>query len=324
MVKDKNLIEMSQIATEKAKNFQASIKEADDKTVKYERTDIKVISAVKKIVFDEKQSTNLNVDGANKLKNYSVLIDSIKYIVENIMGLTPEEYDAIYSTKLNQDVFIDHAIRKLVINAPSSISTEALFDAKKILFRLCWPDYYAEHYKKPQAWDIFNASGEIKSNLIRAGRIKENSFDIGDIDESLADDSELEDEPVQNKNGKFSVRKQERKRTYNHGEEVDKLVYWSMNTIFSLISISTEDLYTSLANIKDTPWSNYGFVQIIEARNCYETPLDFYFLNSSQNYQLEHVEEYMKAREEAGLEHYAILDWMYEAYRTSVEEGFDY
>lgn len=267
----------------------------------------KIISAAKRIIFDDHQSEDLNFDSGQKNAKLQLMIDAVKYLVEEVMELTPDEYDAIYSTSLNQKTTLHHAIRKIANAASPTILREAMFDNKKILFRLCWPEYYTAHYTTPKAMDIFNCTGELKGGLVRASAIKD-----------------FEDEPEDEKrillNGKFSTAKKERKRVYNHGEEVDKLIYWSMKQILPLFEMKTKDLYLSLAKPKDAGWSKYGFVKVIEARGCYPTPLDFYFLNSPMEYQVEHIDEYIEAREQAKVPHVKALDIIYEAYKQSKDK----
>lgn len=257
----------------------------------------KVISTAKKLIFENTQGDEFN---AEKPGNLAVITAAVKYIVEEVMGLTPEEYDALYSTTLNQKAAISHAIRKIVNNAPTSVITGALFDNKAILFKMCWSDYYDKKYKKPTAMDIFNATGEVKGNLVRAGRVKE-----------LPSDN-MERRILQN--GKFSSAVQERKRAYNHGAEVDKVLYWAMSNILPLFEMKTSELFLTLAKPRLAGWSRYGFVKVIEARECYPTPLDFYMWNSPVEYQMEHFEEYITAREKAKVPHLEALDNICKAY----------
>ena len=107
---------------------------------------------------------------------------------------------------------------------------------------------------------------------------------------------------------------------YNHGEEVDKIVYWAMSNVLPLFEMKTSELYLSLARPRSAGWSKCGFVKIIEARGCYPTPLDFYFWNSTPEYQLSHVDEYMTARRKAKLAPIAALDLIYEAYERSEKQ----
>ena len=69
-----------------------------------------------------------------------------------------------------------------------------------------------------------------------------------------------------------------------------------MTEILPLFEMKTQDLFLSLAKPREAGWKKYGFVKVIEARGCYPTPLDFYFLNSPTEYQFEHLQEYMTAR----------------------------
>jgi hypothetical protein len=293
----------SEDAIVKAKNFRKDSSTGENYTLS------KVICSAKRIIFEENQSGDLKINGANKMRNYVTLQQAVRYIVEEVMELTPEEYDAIYNSTLNQKTCIDHAIRKIVQGAPTEIAMETLFDSKKIVFRMCWPEYYAAHYEPPTPWDVFNATGSTKSGLIRAGRIKEV---VEDLNQGRGADV--------TQSGRFSAKKTERRRNYNHGSEVDKVVYWAMREVLSFFEMKTSELFLSLADPKASGWSKYGFVQIIEARGCYPTPLDFYMLNSPQEFQMNHIEEYMQAREKAGLSHIKALDMMYEAYQKTRKE----
>lgn len=290
--------------------------EAIGKTQKFRElnnlgTDGKIICAAKKLIFEDYQSDDLDPEKTGKLSNLQA---AVKYIVEEVMELTPAEYDAIYSTALNQRTSLDHAIRKIVNYAPSSIHISANFDNKAILFKMCWPEYYEKHFVKPTPMEIFNATGEVKGNLIRAGRVKDVPIN--------------EEEAKILNNGKFSTAKKERKRVYNHGKEVDKVVYQSMKSILPLFEMTTPELFLSLAKPRAAGWSKYGFVKVINARECYPTPLDFYMWNSSPEWQLEHIEEYMEARRKAKLEPIPAVEKIYTAYmnlkQREVENPYDY
>jgi len=175
---------------------------------------------------------------------------------------------------------------------------------------MCWPDYYKEHYSYPTAMEVFDCKGETKGNLIRAGRPKEYAEDA------------MEECRILN-NGKFSTAKKDRKRAQNWGAEVDKVLYWSMNTILpTVFEMTTKELFTMLANPKATGLKNFGCVKVIEARMCYQSPLDFYFLNSPVDYQRQHFEKYIAARKEAGLKNSKYLDIVCEAY-TATENNID-
>ena len=265
----------------------------------------RVIRAVQNLLFENYQSTDIQVHGENKARNMATLKEAIRYIVEEVMDIEPWEYDSIYSSAFNQKMHIEYAIRKIVEGADSSVTRQTLFVAKQTLFAEVWPEYYKLNYKQPGAWDIFNATGEIKAGLIRAGKPRYEK----DPEEGVG--------RAQNQNGSFSQRKK-KKNVVNHGEEVDRIVYNAMKQIFSFIEISTEDLFYSLAKPKSCGWNHYGCTKIIEARKCYPTPLDFYMLNSSPEYQRAHVWEYYRARERAGLEKVYALEEMMRVYQKTV------
>lgn len=281
----------------------------DEKRTEEEKKEIEakanVIGAVKNLTFDNTQSTTVQTDNpTTKAKNYDIIVNSIKFIVEVVMGLTPKEYDSIYSNKLNKQARIEYAIRKVVDGADMSINKRTLFVSKQTLFAIVWPDYFKAHYAKPHPWQIFNADGEIKSGFIRAGKPRNDK----DPEEGVGRDELL--------NGDFSNR-QRRRTAMNHGDEVDQMLYWAMSEMFSKIEIPTKQLFLSLANPKAYGWNKYGFVKILEARKCYPSPLDFYFLNSPKDFQEEYVYDYYDAREEAGLPKEPALEMLMRAYEHS-------
>lgn len=258
------------------------------------------LTVVKKIVFQEYQSSELNTTGQNQYQNYELLKKAIKYVIEELMELTPAQYDAIYSTKLNQDSGLQHAIRKLIDGAPTSVTRETIFSAKKTIFKLLWPEYYEKHFPKPTPMEVFDAKGDVKAGLLRAGRIK-----IEKSKEELVGAEIL-------KNGKFSTKTNKKKYgvTYNHGAEVDRIVYQSMKSIFSIFELTTEELFYALAHNK---FKSFGCMKIIASRGCYYSPLDFYMFNAPKEWQLEHIDQFMKIRKEANLPKIEYLNRVYAA-----------
>ena len=269
------------------------------------------MEAVKNMLFDNQQSTTLQTDGKNK-KNIEQIKEAVKYIVEEVMLLTPREYDAIYSNSLNQKAHIDYAVRKIVETADMATNRKTLFVSKQTLFALVWPEYYNTHYKSPKPWKIFNATGEVKSGFIRAGKPRTEK------------DSEEGVGRKEKRNGEYADPKK-KKAVMNHGVEVDRMVYWAMKEMFSLVEdLTDKQLFLALADPKGSGWGNYGFVKIIEARQCYASPLDFYMLNSPTEYQLEHIEDYFEAREEANLKHIYTLDKIRDAYEMAISASYGY
>lgn len=273
----------------------------------------RAIRAALNLMFENYQSTDLSTaDVENRKKNYETLKQAVKYIVEEVMELTPEEYDAIYSNTLNQKAHIDYAIRRIVEGADRTTNRKAMFISKQTLFAIVWPEYYNLHYEEPNPWAIFNASGEIKSGLLRAGKPR----NVRDEVEGVG--------LRQNKNGDFVEEPAKKRTVSNHGDEVDAIVYWAMKEVFEHIEIPTKDLFQSLADPKAFGWSKLGFVKIIAERKCYASPLDFYFLNSPPKWQEKYMYDYRDAREKANLEPIPILDYLFEKYEQAQAIKFGY
>jgi hypothetical protein len=129
-----------------------------------------ILNKVKKICFGETQATS--IQNARGISNQSKdsLIKPYRYIVQNIMGLTPAEYDAIFSTALNQACGLSYAERIIVENAPESIKQRAMFNQKAIFFLCVFPEYWQSTHPDYKPGDVFFAKGDIKASLIRASK----------------------------------------------------------------------------------------------------------------------------------------------------------
>ena len=284
---------LTRVACKKADSF----RKANTSTVNG-----RIINAAKRIIFDDVTGNDVNI---TRKENLDTIVSAIRYIVEEVMELTPAEYDALYSVTFNQKGLLDHAIRKVASWVPATVRKETLFDNKRILFKMCWPEYYQTHFDKPTAYNIFYADGEIKSNLSRAGKPKQVI-------------NEIEEVRILN-NGSFSSAKKARKRVYSYGAEVDEVVFKAMWNMFGYLNISTKELFDCLANPKKSSFNKIGCMKIIEKRECYPSPLDFFMWNSSVEYQMEHIDEYMEARKNAKLPELPILELRYKAFKKSQE-----
>lgn len=244
----------------------------------------RIIRAAENLLFDECQAVT----------NEMNFKEAVKYVIEEILELTPAEYDAIYSNRFNQMAHIDYAVRKIVEGASDDINRKTAFVSKQVLFATLWPNYYKLHYFPVRPMDVFNATGEIKSALIRNGKPRE------------------DDRPGR------------RDRIAHRADEVDAIVYWAMNEVFKSIEMPIKDLFLSLADPKKFGWRKLGFVRVIEARGCYPSPLDFYFMNSPLSFQKNHFQEYMDARKEAGLNTFKLLEKTLKVYETiHLEDGLE-
>lgn len=288
--------------------------EDEDNEENYSEKDIKEFEERKKIREEIKKTGRFELSLINKIttqqtsdegitpNNINAYIDAIKNIVENVLGLTPEEYDAVYNTAFNKKHGLEHILRNLAEAAPLSIVQKTLFDNKATIFALCWQDTYEDIFPKYTAMSVFNAKGEVKGNLIRAG-----------VPRDISEDGS--GQKVITKTGKISTAKTEtKKKKANHGVEVDKICYHAMEQILPIYNMSLPDMFAVLANPKKTGFSNFGITKIIEARECYPSLLDFYMWNSPHDFQWEHFDDYIKAREDAHLPHLAIIDAFKDAY----------
>lgn len=258
-----------------------------------------------------KITTQQTTDEPITPNNINSYISAIKNIVENILGLTPEEYDAVYSTAFNKKHGIERILRNLAEVAPSSIVEKTLFDNKATIFALCWKDTYENIFPKYTAMSVFNAKGEIKGNLIRAG-----------VPRDISEDGS--GQKTFTKTGKLSIARTEpKKKKNNHGEQVDKICYHAMEQVLPIYNMSISDMFYVLANPRKTGFSNFGITKIIEARECYPSLLDFYFWNSPNDFQWEHFEDYITARENSKLPHLAVIDAFRDAYRNYRENTLD-
>jgi len=325
---------------ERVKHFLEGYVEKERESDRIIADNPQLLSIVKKIIFEENGDEMLKPTStqSSKIKN---IAKSYRYIVENIMGLSVEEYDSIYSTALNESASLEKSIRLIYKYCPESIKESTLYDTKKMLLAICWPEYYNEHYKKPTSLDIFLGRGDCVGNLKRAGAIKDTGlfrteeeeielkrtkekgeFGIKElrnaleykVDEPLPETKDIK----RKKNGDLYAEK-DRKKSYNHGEGVDKIVYKAMKDCLPIFIMDTDTMFKALALPKENDFYKYGFAKIIEARGCYDSPLDFYFLNSPMEYQIEHFEEYLNAREYAKLPHSKILDTYVEIYNEIKE-----
>lgn len=96
-----------------------------------------------------------------------------------------------------------------------------------------------------------------------------------------------------------------------------------MEQVLPIYNMSISDMFYVLANPRKTGFSNFGITKIIEARECYPSLLDFYFWNSPNDFQWEHFEDYITARENSKLPHLAVIDAFRDAYRNYRENTLD-
>ena len=234
--------------------------------------------------------------GSSKASSNSERLDvqiaTFKHIVSDFCGLSVEEFCSLYSTAFCKKIKTENIGRKITAQAPDSIKKECLFDQKRMLFKMVYPEYYDRAFPNISAVEIFLASSELKSNLVRAGRIYD-------------EDGE--------KTG--------------YGEIVDEIVHNAITEVMKMSgNTNTVDIMRLLANTKGLRASEEGVpgcFSIIEERGCYACPLDFYFLNLKPSDQLFVIDDYMKIRKEFRIKPEPLIDKLYQVYLDNKEKMFD-
>lgn len=256
-----------------------------------------MMSEVKNILTSQKPTLTVNI---NESKNgREIYIQILKYYIKEILDISVAEYDAIFADDINKQLGLRSLINKINSMATNEELVDGWFNAKKTLFRICFPEYYKEHYPQDiKSFDIFRASGELARDLKRIGKSK-----------------------MVCSGGRYQ----------NNGKLIDELVYNSMkHNLPSMGFTSTKELFEALATPKKWKMNNYGFVKIIEQRNAYPSPLDFYFFNSPVDYQYEHFNEYIAARAtNTMIPHLQVLDILQDCMEESrvaepIEKGISY
>lgn len=142
----------------------------------------------------------------SKLKGqkYEDLCASVKYIVEDVMKISPATFYNTYDTNFMKQHKMYPGITNLIELTPPEIQKECCFNHKDIVFRNVWPDFYEKNLANSVTpHDILYATNKkkdmFKSNIMRAGKVdtiikKDKGTKFGDlVDEMLfeAIDKEL-------------------------------------------------------------------------------------------------------------------------------------
>ncbi len=263
----------------------------------------------KDIALGNNQATSLKLS----MENFALHVEGFRILVEDVYGLTPAEYESLYSANFNKKTTLDGIVRKIAREAPVSMQKECLFTPHRIIFRACWPEYYKSRFTKPTMMEVIDCKGEVRSSLVHAAQVKETI--IEDENEELQGARML-------KNGDFSTKKEPKKATITgNGGLVDEVVYEAMNQFFTeVIAVPTEQLFQILACPKEAHIQSYGFIAVIKAREVYPSALDFYFLNSPVDFQADYAEMYFQTRRDANLPEVPALSLMEELYYESKSE----
>ena len=245
-----------------------------------------VVRAVARIICGTSKSYNDN----DKLE---IHIATLKHMVSDMCGLTVDEFSTLYSTSFCKKIMTENIGRKITSYASEKIKAECLFDQKRMLFKMVYPEYYERTFPPITAKDIYLASSDLKSNLVRAGRIfDENGEKVG------------------------------------CGEIVDKIIHNAITEVMASSDVTdTVEIMRLLADTKRLKASEEGIpgcFSIIEERGCYACPLDFYFLNLKPSDQAYVIDDYMKIRNEfKSIKKEPLIDKLYEFYKDNKDEMID-
>lgn len=301
--------ENSSIYKNVKKNYEEFWKE--NKSGEFGEMTLDLIRAVKRTIF-----------GTSKMKSeqnqLDIMVKTLRFIVEEMCGLTPEQFATIYSTKTNKKIHVENLTRKISEVVSDEVKEKCLFEQKRIIFATAYPEYYREKFSDFKPDEIFYAKGDLKGALVRAARIC--NPDAG-FDTSL-----------QNNDGTFkkvNIRNGV-KKTY--GRFVDKIIFNAIEGVFDQSKkpekeeyrydgFPKDEVYRRMEYFVNNKWKGAdkvpGCISIIKERGCYAHPLDFYFLNMPPEKQLEYVDDFMYLRNNAGIPQEPVLNAMYEIYKQN-------
>lgn len=258
----------------------------------YKVITIALAKGILKNSFDgEKIQNNLYKKGLIKNTNLTkrdINIKVVRAIILDIIGLTPEQYYSIYSTKINRTLHI-YPYAKEIIDSCSAEEKDAYgVDNKDIFFVLCFPEFAKDRIDmgKKTTHDFLYCKGGFKSGLIKASKCNKIIID------KITSFEEFEDLVFKMKNSKS-------------GDLVDRRIFDALNDAFAASNYEDKaKILTMIANYKkffsDCNTEIAGFVDVVNARGCYQTPLDFYYANLSKDDRLDLFDTYYSLKEELG------------------------
>ena len=255
-----------------------------------------LIPIAKKMIFGDKSSE----------MNYNKACRVLDYIIKDICNLDEKTFLSLYNTAMLRNMRIKNLTEYIIKNAPNEILKECAFENKRILFASVWKNFYDTEFSKLTTDDIFYCKGELKGGLIKAAASK---IDVIYAGEDIAGEKK--------KDGTY--KKYHASNGNIYGQVVDKIVYSALDDIFNRANLSFPEKLKYLAECKKTCKEKNltppGIFSVIDARMCYECPLDFFMFNSPENLQIKYIDEYMAFRRKGLYPANPVLDAIYEAYR---------
>lgn len=259
----------------------------------YGDTNADLIRTVKKIIYGTSKP---------QCPQSESLIETFRYIIEQIYQLTPDELDSIYCTQINKKIRIENLIRKILQTLSLEVKGKYCFITKRIIFGTIYPEYYKSHFPQITSHDIFYAKNELKAACIHAGKIHTAT--------------------------KHSAT--------NAGSTIDKLLFDAIEDVFDELQTSeADDKFRDDGFLKDDVYLRLewfaspkplkadsgkklpGCISLIKNRSCYACPIDFYFLNMSLVQQLNYIDDFMEIRRNGQIPESPTLNLLYELYQQN-------
>lgn len=243
-----------------------------------------------------------SIKGDNQSKTEAIL--TLKMILEQIYEISVEELDALFDTMWCHKYRLDYAVDKVTSFADRRILRECAYNKKNIIIRMCYPEYYKEHYQPPTDFEIFfMKDSRMKSDLV--------------INSTLSN--------VYDKDGNVDNSKKKNK-AYSNGPDIDEWIYNAFNNVWNIMfQASTVEMFVALANYKKNFLGSYAkCLDIIMKRGIYPSPLDWYMWNSPEEFQVKYFTTYMNVRKEAGLPELDYLNCLEQAFENIRNQNRSY
>lgn len=237
----------------------------------------KIMIASRELITKGRVNSTINTNKMKKWTNKElwVAIGTLQYMFQEIYNLSPEQVDALWPTKKDAErMFLEETVTKSLVNkiceeAPKDVIKNCLFNNKKIILKMIFPEYYDQTYSHYDILeDVINAKQDTLFDLRMAGKYK------GTV--------------KSNKNN-------------NKGKLVDEIILEGIEANFNIREkiYNYPDKLLFLSQAKVNHFKDLGFMKIIQGRGFYSSALDFYYMNSPKELQKRYFEYYKTLRGES-------------------------
>lgn len=224
----------------------------------------------------------------------------LRTILQNFYKISAEEFDMIYDAMWCHKAGLDYLVDKVILLADKKMSQECAYNRKRLVLRLCFPEYYSEHYRPLSDYELFF----LKDSRVKSDLVVNSALSTAYINEFSVKKEKSVINSFDNLNNTFLTRKNSRAyRAYNNGTDIDQWIYKAFNNVWNtLFSSTTEELFVALARYKKNSLGSAAkCLDVVMKRGLYPSPLDWYMWNSPEEFQLEHMEEYLEVRRKTKL-----------------------